>query len=210
MTSASTLSRAFAAFKSVPKMTNISRPKSSAMPIRGRRFIGRLVPAILMLTVLIGGVWLERASLLREAANWWIVSDPVTRSDVIVVLGGQADLRPFVAAELYEKGFANKVLVSQVPDPRSIQIAGIPGHTDLNRLVLVKLGVPDAAIEVFGGTSRNTFDEASALRVWADQHRVSRIIIPTEIFSARRVRWMFNREFAGSRVRLEIPSFEPP
>ena len=41
-------------------------------------------------------------------------------------------------------------------------------------------------------------------------HGVSRVIIPTEIFSARRVRWISDREFAGSSVSSEIPSFEPP
>ena len=75
-------------------------------------------------------------------------------------------------------------------------------------MVLLKLGVPDAAIGTFGQANRSTSDEAVALRDWADQHHVSRIIIPTEIFSARRVRWIFNREFAGSSVRLEIPSFD--
>ena len=53
-------------------------------------------------------------------------------------------------------------------------------------------------------------DEAAALRNWAERHGASRIIIPTEIFSARRVRWIFNKEFAGSSARLAIASFEPP
>ena len=77
-------------------------------------------------------------------------------------------------------------------------------------MVLLKLGVPDAAIEMFGQANRNTKDEAIALRDWADRHGVSRIVIPTEIFAARRLRWIFDREFAGSSVRLEIPAFEPP
>jgi uncharacterized SAM-binding protein YcdF (DUF218 family) len=63
-------------------------------------------------------------------------------------------------------------------------------------MLLLKLGVPEGAIGMFGKENRSTWDEATALRDWADEHRVSRIIIPTEIFSARRVRWMFNREFS--------------
>ena len=35
------------------------------------------------------------------------------------------------------------------------------------------------------------------------------LIIPTEVFSARRVRWMFRREFSGTAVRIEVPSFDP-
>ena len=95
-------------------MTNISN--SITIPFRGRRFIGRLVAAILLLTVVVAGVWLGRAPLLRGAADLWIVSDPVTASDVVAVLGGGLDLRPFAAAELYKKGFVTKVLVSQVPE----------------------------------------------------------------------------------------------
>ena len=76
-------------------------------------------------------------------------------------------------------------------------------------MVLLKLGVPEAAIGIFGEANRNTRDEAAALRDWADRHGASRIVIPTEIFAARRVRWIFNRAFARSSVRLEIASFEP-
>jgi hypothetical protein len=191
-------------------MTNISQPTSSAVPQRGQRFIGRLVAAILLLTVLVAGVWLERAPLLRGAADLWIVSDPVTSSDVVVVLGGQLEVRPFAAAELYKKGLVSKVLVSQVTEAHSSKIGAVPGHSELNRLLLLKLGVPESAIEMFGQENRSTKDEAFALRNWADEHRVSQIIIPTEIFAARRVRWILNREFAESSVHLEIPSFEPP
>ena len=48
-----------------------------------------------------------------------------------------------------------------------------------------------------------------ALREWADHHAVKTLIIPTEIFSARRVRWMFRREFGGQSVRILVPSFAP-
>lgn len=189
-------------------MTNISN--SITIPFRGRRFIRRLVAAILLLTVVGAGVWLGRAPLLREAANLWIVSDPVTPSDVVAVLGGGLDFRPFEAAEIYKKGFVTKVLVSRVPESHVTKLLAIPGHSELNRMLLVKLGVPEGAIEMFGKENSSTGDEAATLRDWADKHGVSRIIVPTEIFSARRVRWIFNREFAGSSIRFEIPSFEAP
>jgi uncharacterized SAM-binding protein YcdF (DUF218 family) len=172
--------------------------------------IGRLATAFFLLVVFVGGVWLEREPLLRGAANLWIVSDPVTKSDVVAVLGGGLDTRPFVAAELYKKGLVSKVLVSRVSEGRSTTIGGIPGHSDLNRMLLVKLGVPETDIEMFGQGNTNTMDEALALRDWAEQRRISQIVVPTEIFAARRVRWTFYREFAQSSVRLEIPSFEAP
>src|SRR5262245_4436449 len=73
-----------------------------------------MVMAAVLAGVLICG-WLGREVLLRGAASLWIVSDPVTRADAIVVLGGNFQNRPAVAAELYRRGLANRVLVSQMP-----------------------------------------------------------------------------------------------
>ena len=35
---------------------------------------------------------------LRKAADLWIVSDPITHADAIVVLGGDFQMRPWIAA----------------------------------------------------------------------------------------------------------------
>jgi uncharacterized SAM-binding protein YcdF (DUF218 family) len=155
-------------------------------------------------------VWAERAPLLRGAADLWIVSDPASHSDVVAVLGGGIDTRPFVAAELYKEGLVAKVIVSDVAARRAAKIGVIPGDNELTRMLLLKLGVPDADIAMFGKENGSTFDEAAALREWADRHGVSRVIIPIEIFASRRVRWIFNREFAGSSVHLQISAFEIP
>src|SRR5215469_14524764 len=64
--------------------------------------------------------WLGRESLLWKAADLWIVSDPLTRADAIVVLGGNSQTRPPVAADLYRRGLASKVLVPIGPIARSI------------------------------------------------------------------------------------------
>jgi uncharacterized SAM-binding protein YcdF (DUF218 family) len=154
--------------------------------------------------------WAERASLLQGLANLWIVSDPVTSADAAVVLGGGLEVRPFAAADLYRRGVVRKVLVSGVADERVVNIGVARGHTETNRQVLLKLGVPSDAIEIFGVSNKNTRDEALALRQWAEQHAVRGLIIPTEIFGARRVRWIFQREFAEQAVRIEVPSVDPP
>ena len=149
-------------------------------------------------------------ALLRGGANLWVVSDPITLADAVVVLGGGEDTRPFAAADLYSKGVVHKILVSQVENGRSVKIGAVPSHTDANVMVLRKLGVPDDAIELFGNGNKNTWDEAIALKVWAERHAASALIVPAEPFFARRVRWVFQREFSGTAVRIEVPSFDPP
>ena len=172
------------------------------------RFLGWCLAIVSLSAGLAVGAWLERGLLLQGLADLWIVSDPVTRGDAVAVLGGGIDLRPFVAADLYRKGFVGKILISRVAEGRSVTSGELPGHTELNRTVLLNLGVPETAIETFGTANRNTMEEALALRDWAERNGSSVLIIPTDIFAARRVSWIFRREFFGSDVRIEVPSFD--
>ena len=142
--------------------------------------------------------WLGRESLLREAADLWIVSDPLIHADAIVVLGGNSQTRPPVAADLYRRGLANKVLVSDWSD------------FQLNRGALLKLGVPASAIETFGKTNTNTREEAVALREWAERNGASVFVIPSEPFMARRVQWIFRREFSGRPATIGVEPLDPP
>jgi hypothetical protein len=155
-------------------------------------------------------IWVERDPLLQDTAALWIVSDAVSPADAAVVLGGGLDVRPFAAAELYQQGLVKKVLVSQVSDDRTVAIGVELPHTEANRQVLLKLGVPATAIETFGKANKNTKDEAIALLAWAERHHPAVLIIPVDIFGARRVRWIFHREFSGQPIQIEVPSFDPP
>ena len=156
-------------------------------------------------TFVVGGAWVARVPVLQEAASLWVVSDPLDHADAIVVLGGGLDVRPFAAADLYKRGLAPRILVSNVK-PSPIEKLGVqPRHTDLNRDVLLKLGIPSEAIETFGNDVSNTYEEARALVEWAKAAGAKSMIIPTDIFPTRRVRWLFGRELAmiGARVRVE-------
>jgi uncharacterized SAM-binding protein YcdF (DUF218 family) len=183
-----------------------SSPRTATLPWQYR--LGRYAALIFMLASVAVGGWLVRERVLVGAADLWIISDPTTRADAIVVLGGGLEIRPFIAAELWRRGLADKILISQGSEERPGSMAGMPSNGELNRLF--KLGVPASAIEKFGIASTNTRDEAIALRDWAERNGGSVFIIPSEIFSARRVRWIFRRQFFGTAVSVEVPSFEPP
>jgi uncharacterized SAM-binding protein YcdF (DUF218 family) len=182
---------------SVPR-TSVMRQWSGA-----RRLFGAMMVVCLCLAI-----WIERDPLLRGMADLWIVSDTVTQADAAVVLGGGLEVRPFAAADLYRKGLVNKVLISQVGDDPVVSIGVFLNHTEANRQVLLKLGVPADAIETFGTDNKNTMDEAFALRAWAERNNASSFIIPTENFSARRVRFIFRRELAAEKI--EVMSLKPP
>jgi uncharacterized SAM-binding protein YcdF (DUF218 family) len=196
------------AFTQLDARTSTFRRRRRGYHTRAKR-LRRCFAIGLLLATLCTGAWIEREALLRGAADLWIVSDPITPADAVVVLGGGIDIRPFVAADLYTKGLAKKILLSNVKVPLSVEIGAVTGDTEDERKVLLKLGIPDSAIETFGNANKNTREEAVALKSWAGRNTASVFIIPTEIFPARRVSWMFRREFSGTGVRIEVPSFDP-
>lgn len=175
-----------------------------------RRRAWRSFVAVALLGAIVVCGWLARAPLLAGAASLWIVSDPVTRADAIVVLGGNFHVRPQVAAELYHRGVADRILVSRTDDEQRSSTSSIPSDAELNRAALFKLGVPFSAIQSFGIASTNTRDEALAIKDWVGRNGAREIVIPSEIFSARRVRWIFQRELAGTPIAIQVAAFDPP
>jgi uncharacterized SAM-binding protein YcdF (DUF218 family) len=157
------------------------------------------------------GAWFARAPILEAAANAWVVHDAINSADAIVVLGGGLETRPFAAAALYKNGFAAKILVSDVKPSPAEKLGVVASHVDQNRAVLLKLGIPAEAITGFGAGVTNTYEEAGALAQWTATNGAKRVIVPTELFSSRRVRWILAKELrrTGTQVELQaLPTLE--
>jgi uncharacterized SAM-binding protein YcdF (DUF218 family) len=177
-------------------------------PLRTRWRQAVIGLAIAVLTA--GFVWQVRGPILQRVGAWWVISDELTHADAIVVLGGSIDVRPFAAADLYKRGLASKILVANVRMGRAESLGLVPSHTQLNRDVLLKLGIPAMAIVAFGESVSSTHEEAEALREWAVVSQAKRIIIPTELFAARRAQWVFDRELAPKGVHVMVYALPPP
>jgi uncharacterized SAM-binding protein YcdF (DUF218 family) len=172
-----------------------------------RRWVA--APVVLSLLVLAGtGSWLYRVPLLQWAANVWIISDSVEAADAVAVLGGGLEDRPFAAADYYRRGLVPKVLLASARTSPSVKLGVSPSDVALSRAVLTELGVPETAIETFGTDLSSTFEESIALREWVERNHAMRIIVPTEVFSSRRVKWMLERTLAGTGAQVRVPALE--
>jgi len=153
--------------------------------------------------------WLKPETLLRGAADLWIVSDEPGPADAIAVLGGGLEYRPFAAADYYRRGLAPKILVSNIGATPAERLGVLQSHVRANSEVLLKLGVPAVAIEPFGDRLSDTFAEATALHEWAVRNGAHRIIVPTDFFATRRLRWTLHHAFGNDAVTL-VPAVNPP
>ena len=170
-----------------------------------RRFLLALLACITVLGV---ASWFEREAVLREAADLWIVSDQPTQADAVAVFGGGLEYRPFAAADYYRRGLVPKILVSNIGSSPAERLGVLQSHVEANVEILRKLGVPATAIETFGTNLTDTYAEASALHEWAGRNGARTIMVPTDIFSTRRLRWTLHRVFGGDAVIL-VPAVNP-
>jgi uncharacterized SAM-binding protein YcdF (DUF218 family) len=190
-------------------MTPRSDRHKSISRYRGIRYVRWLAPVFVVLAAF-AVAWMARAAILQGVADLWVVSDALDRADAIVILGGRLDVRPFAAADLYKRGLAPHVLVSRVRSGPIDKLLPLPPQTELNRQILGKLGVPEPAIVEFGDGVSNTYEEARAVLDWVKISGARSVIIPTDIFTSRRVRWIFQRQLAPMGVRVMVQSIEPP
>jgi uncharacterized SAM-binding protein YcdF (DUF218 family) len=156
------------------------------------------------------GAWMGREWLLRSAGDLWIVSDPLGPADAVAIFGGGLADRPLAAARYYRQGLVTNILVSD--DRQALtEKAGIVTPELAANEILLKLGTPESAIATFGHALGNTRQEAFALRAWAEQHNLHSVIVPTQLFSTRRARWMlrrvFPREFQIRVIALDTPDY---
>ena len=145
------------------------------------------------MAVLSAATWLLRAPLLSGLAEAWIVTDQPAQADAIVILGGGVQNRPFEAAQLYHDGYARQILAAS-PKLRPTDALGLTSRDiDVTKQILLKRGVPATAISEFGKNVASTYDEAVALRDWAKVSDAKSIIIISDPFPSRRVRWLFSK-----------------
>jgi uncharacterized SAM-binding protein YcdF (DUF218 family) len=180
------------------------RPEENVRSRRWPRRLRRVALGLLLFCCLFSLFYFLRSPILAGLANLWIINDPPQKADAIILLGGGLETRPFAAAKLYRDGFAPRILVTHARSSPTDDLGLTTSEHSVARQVLLKEGVPDSAIEEIGQDVRNTHDEAVAVRDWASSNRAARLILPTDIFHTRRVRWVFHKQLKSIGVQVMV------
>ncbi|WP_320175087.1 YdcF family protein [Maridesulfovibrio sp.] len=132
--------------------------------------------------------------------------DKLEKAEAIVVLGGHY-YRPLYAADLYNEGYAPRILASKpviTPEIEAVRDLGIhfPYQWEVFRDVLLKKGVPAEKIEFFGKANISTLDEAKNLKEKLTP-QIKSVILVTSPMHTRRAGIIF-REILPPDVKIIV------
>lgn len=162
------------------------------------------------LLVLVAGLILLTASrwappLLTRYALDFRVNNP-EKSDAICILLGDFRVRPLRAAELYHRGFADQILI--VDFPEDMLYGSL--ESQLAQVMTMRAGVPHEKLVLIRGKVTSTEEEARFYLKYAQEHQLKSLLIVTSSFHTRRSRWIFQKVFAGSNIRLSYAAARQP
>jgi uncharacterized SAM-binding protein YcdF (DUF218 family) len=166
-----------------------------------RRNLSRFL-ALIVALVLLAGATLA----FRGVGRWLVRPDAPRRADVIVVLSGTMPARAEEAAQLYQRGYAREVWVSR-PESTAEELSAMGiryiGEEDYNREILLRAGVPTAAVRIFPDPIANTEQEVEEIA--REMRRVGKnsAIIVTSPQHTRRVRALWRRR-AGTGLQMLV------
>jgi uncharacterized SAM-binding protein YcdF (DUF218 family) len=158
-----------------------------------------LVGGLLGLAILGSALALLHRPILRAVGAWLQVEDRLERADAIVVLAGGTPWREAAAAELWQAGWAPRVIISR-PAPRpdleelvrlGIRAADQQGEA---RLALEKFGVPGTRITAIPEPAGTTEPELHLVHLAARAAGYHRLIFVTSPEHSRRVKLIWSRE----------------
>lgn len=169
-------------------------------------FICKITGAVTLLTLA------AAVLLFLTASSWLPVQGEPRQADYIVVLAG-SPARALYAADLYNQGYAPRVLVSKPWRDdvlRRLEALDVPYTFDeeVNVQTLLAKGVPRSAIGIFGAANMSTAQEAMVL-----QQRFAgtaeRLLVVTSPYHVRRTRMIFNDLLPCCEHQIVGTPYEP-
>lgn len=133
--------------------------------------------------------------------------DALQHADAICVLAGTRMERPLEAADLFLEGWAKKIVLTQeTPDNGiiTLQRRGLefPSNAEMARDVMLRIGVPSAAVDILPEIHDSTAHEAHTFRRVAIERGWKRVIVVTSKFHTRRGGFAVRRELEGTGIEV--------
>lgn len=166
-----------------------------------RRTWRRLIGVIVLAGVCVA--CFQRHAVLRGMGRWLNVAGRLERPvDSVIVLGGGASTRPFVAIEILRAGLARKILIPQVDLSDENRDGLFPPEQVILRQVVLRSGISPDAVVLLTTTVDSTEREAQVAAAYMQSHPDERLAVVTSDFHTRRARMIFSRACDRDADRL--------
>lgn len=156
---------------------------------------------VLCLLLLAAAAYATCGSTLPRIGRWLDVGEEPQPCDYLLVLNGDRDTRPFAAADLYQRGMADTILILSTPE---VERPTTPPEHEMVRSILLSCDVPDSKIQFLDRSSGTTFDEANALKGFLSEHPGVTCGVITNDYHTRRTRWVFRRVLGDQSASMQM------
>jgi uncharacterized SAM-binding protein YcdF (DUF218 family) len=138
--------------------------------------------------------------------SYLVVAKPLEHADAIVVMAGDPQERLPMAAELYKKGVAPKILLTNdgILGGWSVEQERNFFQVEWARHELLKMRVASGAIETLPYSSSGTVHDVLQTRAAALNKGMKSLVIVTSDYHTRRSLWTFEKFFRGTPVTIGI------
>jgi uncharacterized SAM-binding protein YcdF (DUF218 family) len=134
-----------------------------------------------------------RGLILLALGMWLDVGERPQKADFIMILAGDENNRPYLAAALVRAGCAGKALVAKGDISCAVSEGIVPPADEIIRRVLLSYGTAAENIITLPVAAATTYDEARALANFLEKKTNSRVLIVTTHYHTRRARWIFSK-----------------
>ena len=150
----------------------------------------------------------------RKAGLWLIKEDHPEKADAIVLLTGSIADRVLQAADIYQSGYAERILIAEeyMGAYKELEKRGfsIISKTIQTKDALVFFDVPPDSIIILPGDAESTMTEALITRDYISQNSyIDTILLVTSSWHTRRASIIFKKAFSEMETPvtvLSIPS----
>ena len=151
-------------------------------------------------------VAINARTLLTHYAHFFRVENARVGADAIVILGPPRFPRVRHALELTSKGFADNILLPELPSLPWEFVYLNPDDVRFVQAVAQRMDidVPVQLVRNYDHGVLSTYDEAWDLRRYSLEHNLERFIIVTDAFHTRRALYAFEKVFEGTAVEIEV------
>jgi len=136
--------------------------------------------------------------LLASLARWLDIGERPVEVDHVVLLPGDENFRPFVAAAMVKAGLAKDILLPMNHSTPDVQDGLIAPVHDVTSRVLAARGVGDR-LRILDAKSDSTVDDALAMKAVLDEEPEARVAVVSSFYHLRRARIAF-RAVYGARA----------